>query len=214
MYTPPAYREDNLAFLQQLMREWSFATIVTKGENGLLATHLPFLIESGGAHGSGRLTSHIARNNPQWHDFAAGDEALMIFQGPHAFISVNWYDNHNTFPTWNYGSIHCYGKVGLIEDPEAIRGILKQTIATYDTPLGGEWKFEEMPANMTEPRLRAIIGLTIDITRIEGKLKYNQDKSDADRRGVIKALSTDTATQPTAQFMARLEDCYRAAKKP
>jgi len=213
MYTPPAYREDDVAFLQQLMREWSFATIVSKGEEGLLATHLPFLVEPGGAHDLGRLVSHIARNNPQWRDLAAGHEALVIFQGPHAFISVNWYDNHNTFPTWNYAAIHCYGKVKLVEDPEAIRGILKRTIGTYDTPLGGDWKFEEMPANMTEPRLRAIIGLTIEIERIEGKLKFNQDKSEADRQGVIEALDRDQATEPTAAFMRRLADYYQATRK-
>jgi len=210
MYTPPAYHEGDTALLHQLMREWSFAILMSHGEGGMLATHLPFLSAPGGAHGLGTLTSHIARNNVQWNDLAKGGEVLVIFQGPHAFISVNWYDNRKTFPTWNYGAIHAYGTVRLTTDPEAIRKILQRTIDTYDTPLDGEWRFEDMPANMTEPRLRAIIGLEIEITRLEGKLKYNQDKSDSDREGVIAALRQTPDNAPTADFMERLKQLYLA----
>lgn len=192
------------------MREWSFGTIVSHGKGGILATHLPFLVESGGAHGLGRLVAHLARNNPQWQDLTGDQDVLVIFQGPHAFISVNWYDNRNTFPTWNYGAIHAYGKIRLIEEPEAIRCILQKTIATYDAPLGGTWDFADMPANMTEPRLRAIIGMEIEIERLEGKLKYNQDKSEADRAGVIEILSQSPDTEATARFMRRLADYYKS----
>jgi transcriptional regulator len=84
MYTPPAYREDRIEVLHRLMKEWSFATLISSGANGLLATQLPFLLDDNGA--SGRLVTHLARNNPQWRDLEAGAEALVVFQGPHAFI--------------------------------------------------------------------------------------------------------------------------------
>ncbi|WP_025030278.1 FMN-binding negative transcriptional regulator [Nitratireductor aquibiodomus] len=204
MYTPASYREQDTAFLHDLMREWSFATIVSHGQDGLLATHLPFLLAPGGHKDLGILTSHIARNNAQWRHFEAGGEALIIFQGPNAFVSVNWYDMQRTFPTWNYGAIHVYGKVRLNQDPEINRKILEKTIARYERPQDGDWSFETMPEEMIAPRLRAIVGLEIEIDRIEGKLKFNQDKSEADRKGVRAALARDVATAPSADFMERL----------
>ncbi len=204
MYTPPAYAEDDLEHLHALMREWSFATVVSNGgEDGPMATHLPVLLDEGGPEGLGVLTTHMARNNPQWETLE-GRNALVIFQGPHAFVSVNWYDNRKTFPTWNYGAIHAYGRVRLERDPETLRALLVRTIATFDIP-DGEWRFAEMPEDMIAPRLRAIVGLEIGVTRLEGKLKFNQDKSAADRVGVRAALSVRPAGREAAAFMGRLE---------
>lgn len=186
MYTPPAYAEHDEALLRQRMRAWSFATLVTHGESGLHATHLPFLIDDGGAHGL--LTTHLARGNAQYRDLKAGAPALVIFQGPHAFISPSWYEHRLTFPTWNYTAIHVTGTPQCVEDTEAIRAVLTRTVAQFDTPLGGDWTFEGVPGDYTATRLRAIAAVHIPIDRIEGKMKLNQDKSVADRLGVIAAL--------------------------
>jgi transcriptional regulator len=206
MYTPPAYSEDRIDVLHQLMQEWSFATLISHGANGLLATQLPFLLDQNG--GKGRLVTHIARNNPQWHDLATGAEALVVFQGPHAFVSPSWYDDRNTFPTWNYTAIHAYGVPALSHDPDVLRALLKRVIATYDTPLGGNWRFEDMPETMIAPRLKAIIAIEIDIDRLEGKLKLNQDKSQADRDGVVERLEADIdpLARATATVMRRFAD--------
>jgi transcriptional regulator len=203
MYIPPAYHEDRIEVLHSLMRDWSFATLISSGTNGLLATQLPFLLDDNGARG--RLVTHIARNNPQWQDLEDGAEALVIFQGPHAFISPSWYDNQRTFPTWNYTAIHAYGRPVLNHDAEMLRALLKRVIATYDTPLGGPWRFEDMPEEMIAPRLKAIVAITIDIDRLEGKLKLNQDKSRSDRDGVISQLdaSADPVAKQTAAAMRR-----------
>lgn len=203
MYTPPAYAEDDLPLLHTLMREWNFATLVSNGSPGPVATHLPFLLSEGGPQGLGILTSHIARNNPQWERLTEG-EVLVIFQGPHAFVSVDWYDNRETYPTWNYGAIHAYGRITLERDPERLRDLLRRTIRTFDMP-ETEWSFDEMPEKMTAPRLRAIIGLEIGIERLEGKLKFNQDKSAEDRAGVRKALFARSEGRETAAFMDRLD---------
>jgi transcriptional regulator len=206
MYTPPAYREDRLDVLHGLMQEWSFATLISHGANGLLATQLPFLLDDNG--GKGRLVTHIARNNPQWLDLAAGVEVLVVFQGPHAFVSPSWYDNQKTFPTWNYTAIHAYGIPALNHDPEALRKLLERVIAKYDTPLGGAWRFSDMPEEMIAPRLKAIVSVEIDIDRLEGKLKLNQDKSRADIHGVIENLQRDAdpSSAATAAVMRRFAE--------
>ncbi len=198
MYTPPAYAESDLATLHARMRAWSFATLVTHGAQGAQATHLPFLLDVADDGRSARLTTHLARANPQRLDLEAGSEALVIFQGPHAFISPSWYENRMTFPTWNYTAIHVRGQPQLVTEPEAIRAVLERTVALYDTPLGGPWSFATMPEEMTLPRLKAIAAVEIPIAGIEGKMKLNQDKSPADRRGVIAALERQGDAQALA----------------
>jgi transcriptional regulator len=201
MYTPPAYAENDCALLHRRMREWSFATLVTHGSGGSNATHLPFLLDADRGP-QGLLTTHLARSNAQLADLRQGGEALVIFQGPHAFISPSWYENRSTFPTWNYTAIHARGRPRLVEDPEAIRAVLRRTVARYDTPLGGPWDFEAMPETMTAPRLGAIVAVEIPIDTLEGKMKLNQDKSQADRDGVIAAL--ERLGEPQGVAVARL----------
>jgi transcriptional regulator len=206
MYTPKAYENQDQAELHACMREWSFATLITHGASGSQATHLPFLTDAeGGPHGV--LTTHLARANPQLIDLLAGCEALVIFQGPHAFISPSWYENQNTFPTWNYTAIHARGTPICIEDPQAIRQVLDRTVKVYDEPLGGDWRFDAMPDDMVLPRLKAIVAVRIPIRSLEGKFKFNQDKTPADRRGVIAALENtlDPSKLMAAAFMRARE---------
>jgi len=217
MYTPPAYAEHDSAALHAFMRAHSFATLVTVGEGGANATHLPFLLREWGAVGRPGadqrgpvLITHLARANPQWRDLQAGAPALVLFQGPHAFISPSWYENQQTFPTWNYTAVHVRGQPRLIEAPEDIRAVLQNTVATYDTPLGGTWRFDAMPDTLTLPRLKAIAALEIPLTSVEGKMKLNQDKSVVDRLGVIAALERQGDADSVA--VARLIRGFTPAK--
>jgi len=211
MYTPKPYVEDDLDILHAHMRQWSFATLITHGENGVQATHLPFLLETGGGAGQppaqepalGVLITHLARANPQYQDLKAGAPALVIFQGPHAFVSPSWYVNQLTFPTWNYAAIHARGQPTLIEEPADILAVLRKTVMTYDTPLGGAWKFGAMPEELIRSRMKAIFALRIPIASLEGKFKLNQDKSHEDRLGVVAALERrdDVQSRETAALM-------------
>lgn len=187
MYTPEAYVETDRQVLFDRMRAWSFATLVTAVDGRVNATHLPFLLDVDDA-GNAVLTTHFARANAQLKDLQAGAAALVVFQGPHAFISPSWYARQLTFPTWNYTAIHARGQPELVEDTAGVRAVLDRTVALYDTPLGGTWRFPDMPAELTASRLRAIVALRIPVTELEGKFKLNQDKSVDDRRGVIAAL--------------------------
>jgi transcriptional regulator len=205
MYTPKPYEERDLAVLHQGMRDWSFATLITCGAQKTQATHLPFLLDTSRG-GKGVLTTHLARANAQYQDLKAGAEALIIFQGPHAFVSPSWYENRHTFPTWNYTAIHLRAKPRLIEEPDQIFDILRRTVGTYDTPLGGAWSLDSMPTDYTFLRIRAIAGVEFEIAYIEGKYKLNQDKTPEDRRGVIEALEASGTAQEkaVAELMRRL----------
>lgn len=191
MYTPKPYVEADLATLHAGMRAWSFATLVTVGPSGVNATHLPFLLDAqDDSHGL--LTTHLAKKNPQLEDLRAGTEALVIFQGPHAFITPNWYVKQSTFPTWNYTAIHARGTPRVIEARMAVHAVLLRTVAQYDTPLrnefGGSWDYDAMPFDYVAPRLDMIAVVEIPVRVLEGKYKLNQDRSEEDRRGVIAAL--------------------------
>lgn len=217
MYTPPPYAHHDRAELHDCMRQWSFATLITQGAAGsgaagAQATHLPFLVDADDGP-LGTLTTHLARNNAQLADLLAGSPALVIFQGPHAYISPSWYDNQRTFPTWNYAAIHARGQPECLESPEAVRAVLDRTVAHYDAPLGGNWRFPEMPAEMIAPRLQAIVAVRIPIDTLEGKFKFNQDKSPADRQGVLRALlaSPDRGDQAAAEFLQHVNRHQDAA---
>lgn len=201
MYTPRAYAETDTALLHAFMRAHSFATLVTQGRDGLNATHLPFLLDDGaGAHGI--LTTHLARANPQLQDLREGAPVLVLFQGPHAFVSPSWYANQATFPTWNYTAVHARGRAERVEDAEAVHAVLRATVAQYDTLVGGSWDFSASPPELVASRLRAIVALHIPIAQLEGKMKLNQDKSVADRRGVVAAL--EASAVPESLAVARL----------
>lgn len=215
MYEQPAYAETDLAALQAHLRAWSFATLVTHGRHGLQSTPLPFLLDAE-AGPFGTLTTHLARHNPIYADLCEADEVLVIFQGPHAFISPSWYRNRMTFPTWNYTLIHARGKPVVHEDEATVMSVLRRTVAHHDTPLGGDWDFETIPMSHTGSRLRVIAALDIPLTSLTGKMKLNQDKSIDDRRGVIAALERqgDANGLAVAQLIRAQPDMQQALSNP
>jgi len=206
MYHQAAYAETDLNVLHACMRQWSFATLVTSGAQGIQSTPLPFLLDGSGS-GKGILTTHLSLANPIVADLRAGAQVLVIFQGPHAFISPSWYQDQMTFPTWNYTLIHARG-VPVVKESEAdVMAVLRRTVAIYDTPLGGAWDFEKIPMSHTGSRLSRIAAIEIPIDTLEGKLKLNQDKSVADRLGVIAQLSRgDGNAQGVAELIRRQKD--------
>jgi transcriptional regulator len=201
MYQQPAYAESDIAALHAGMHAWSFATLVTHGRSGLQSTPLPFLFDADRGP-QGTLVTHLARHNPVYADLREANEVLVIFQGPHAFVSPSWYENQMTFPTWNYTLIHARGKPVLDESEAAVMRTLRRTVARYDTPLGGAWDFEAIPMSHTGSRLKVIGVLEIPITTLSGKMKLNQDKSVEDRRGVVAAL--EALGEPDGLAVARL----------
>ncbi|MDM0010004.1 FMN-binding negative transcriptional regulator [Variovorax sp. J22G73] len=197
MFVQPAYAETDTAALHAGMRAWSFATLVTQGAGGIQSSMLPFLLDSATSEAApfGTLVTHLPRHDPLYADLLAAGEVLVIFQGPHAFVSPSWYRHQMTFPTWNYTLIHARGKPRVSEDEDKVMEVLRRTVAHYDTPLGGSWDFEKIPMSHTGSRLRVIATLEIPIATLTGKMKLNQDKTVEDRLGVIAALQAQGDAQ-------------------
>jgi transcriptional regulator len=188
MYIPPAFREDDLAVLHTLMRDYSFAILVTQQGGAPVATHLPLLLDTGrGPYGT--LLGHVARANAQWTSFNGTQEALVIFQGPHAYITPSWYEPGLNVPTWNYAAAHAYGKPRIIEDQAALVKLLDDLVQTYESGFEKPWRFDN-PEGALNSKLKGIVGFEMEITRLEGKLKMSQNRSEAEQDRVAAELQT------------------------
>ncbi|HEY0757267.1 MAG TPA: FMN-binding negative transcriptional regulator [Ktedonobacteraceae bacterium] len=203
MYIPKHFREDNLTTLQTLMRQNSFATLVSTQEDGVpLATHLPILLESEPAP-YGAFKAHLALGNPQWRTLSDEREVLVIFQGAHAYISPSWYEVELSVPTWNYAAVHAYGRPRLITEPAELYTHLSTLITTYEGNFPQPWPFEKLPMDYVEKMMKGVVGLSIEITRLQGKYKMSQNRSAREQEQVIEQLQTaaDTTTREVAAIM-------------
>ena len=202
MYIPERFREDDAAVLQAFIREHSFGVLVTRGEDAPFATHIPFLYDA--SRGDyGLLSAHMARANPQWREFASGRAALVIFSGPHAYVSPSWYDVALSVPTWNYAAVHAYGVPRIIEDSQLLYQQLKTLIETNEAQFAQPWQFD-LPQDYIENMMRGVVGFTLEITRLEGKFKMSQNRTPAEREKVIAALQADH--QEVANIMTGLKE--------
>jgi transcriptional regulator len=195
MYTPKHFAENDIYILHDLIRNHNFAILFS----GDTATHLPFMIDSErGEYGT--LIAHFARANSHWQQLSADDNVLVVFQGAHTYISPTWYPSASLIPTWNYAVVHAYGKPKLIHDPERLRQMLLDLVEFHEGNL-----FENMSEAFSNNRLEAIVGFEIPIERIEGKFKFNQNKSHQDQQGVISALenSSDSNQRAVAEIMKK-----------
>jgi transcriptional regulator len=184
MYVPDAHAITEMAALHDFMRQYSFAMLVTSGSAGLIASHLPLLLDLE-CKPSGCLLGHMARANSQWRDVRG--EVLVVFSGPHAYISPSWYEEEGTVPTWNYAVVHAYGTFQIVEDRESVIDILRRSVHTYEGPRSEPWIFDESAPHV-DRLLGAIVGFRIAISRLEGKWKLSQNHPDHRRSRVIRAL--------------------------
>ena len=190
MYRPPHFREDRIEVLHAAIRAHPLATLVTAGPAGLQANPIPFLVEDGGAFGV--LRAHLARANGQLEALRAAAEALVIFQGPQAYVSPSWYaakaETHKVVPTWNYVAVHCWGTPRVIDDAAWLRGLVGRLTEAREAAQAKPWAVEDAPADFIAAQIKGIAGLEIPIARIEGKWKASQNRSAADRAGVADGL--------------------------
>jgi len=201
MYVPKINQVEDQAALLAYMRAYSFATLASSGPAGLMATHLPFVIEEEG----GRITlrAHMAKANPQWRDFAAGADALVIFMQPHAYVSPRHYDSRQNVPTWNYVAVHAYGRPLLIEERAAKIELQQKLIRQYDAAYLTQ--MAELSDAYLDARLAAIISFSLAVTRIDARYKLSQDKNSAERERIAHALeaSGDSVAAETARLMRK-----------
>ena len=200
VYLPPAFTEVRPEILVEHIERYDFGLLVTHGAEGLVASHIPFLIERDGEQL--HLQGHLARPNPQVSDLARGGEVLAIFHGPHAYISPNWYATGPSVPTWNYVDVHAYGTVQLVEDDKWLRRFLVRLSERHEARNPVAWRMRDLPEAYVETMLKGIIGFEIAVTRLEGKYKLSQNRPAADRPRVIAAL--EAQTDPESHAVARL----------
>jgi transcriptional regulator len=197
MYIPTAFRADDRAALYDLIERHGFGTLVTVLDGVPFATHLPFLLD----RDRGVLLGHVARANPHARALA-GAEALVIFQGPHAYVSPSWYATAPAVPTWNYAAVHVYGTAGLLDEPR-LTDLLERLVGQYESGRERPWTMD-LPADYLQKMLRGIVGFEVPLDRVEGKFKLSQNRPAEDRAGVIAALSAGGAEERAlAEFMAR-----------
>ena len=194
MYTPKDFRVDDLPTLHADMQRNNFATLVTLTSSGLVATHLPILLDTD--HGPfGTITGHVSRANTQWQTTDPATEALLIFTGPDTYVTPNWYpakrETHRVVPTWNYAAIHAYGTLEVFDDPTRLLDVVTRLTNRHETPRTQPWAVSDAPDDFVQGMLRGIVGIALRVTRLEGKVKMSQNRPAADHAGVVDGLRLD-----------------------
>jgi transcriptional regulator len=210
MYTPKHFQVGDTGEAHALMRAHPFATLVTHGPSGIVATHLPTVLKVDDGSPLGRIECHVARPNPQWRDFAADTDALMIFQGPEAYIRPGWYpskaEHDKVVPTWNYAVVHAYGRLEVVQDQSWLLAHVSELTQQQEAPYADPWATTDAPENYLAMMARGIIGLKFAISRLEGKVKMSQNRQPHDRAGVVRGLADRAQGEDaaTAAFVDKL----------
>jgi transcriptional regulator len=210
MYLPNHFKEDRTEVLHELIRSHPFATLITLDAGGLVANHIPMEIDA--ASGPlGTLRGHVARGNPVWKSPRLDVEALAVFHGPQHYITPTYYATKaatgKVVPTWNYAAVHAYGALRIIDDTGWLRRFVEQLTDRHEAAhaaASGDaaWHVGDAPESFVEHMVNAIVGVEIEIARIEGKWKVSQNRPAEDRAGVVAGLAR--GSDPAAQAMAEL----------
>jgi transcriptional regulator len=194
VYVPAHFKEDRVDVLHDLMRTTGLATIVSMTPEGMIASHVPLMLDPDPAP-YGTLIGHFARANPHWRLLDRNVQTLVIFQGPEGYITPSYYaakkEHGKVVPTWNYAAIHAYGTLEVFDDPERLLGVVTRLTERHETPRAQPWAVSDAQDDFVQGMLRGIVGIALPITRLEGKLKMSQNRPAADQTGVIEGLLVD-----------------------
>lgn len=207
MYIPPPFAETRPEELHRIIREHPLGMLVTHTTAGLDANHLPFHLDPE-AGSAGVLHAHIARANPLASDIEDGMDVLVVFRGAQGYISPNWYpskqETHRHVPTWNYEVVHAHGRLRLVDDERFLRGLLARLTRTHEATQPRPWKMGEAQADYLDAMLKMVVGLEVELTRLEGKRKLGQNREPRDLAGAIDGLRAQSQ-DALAQAMARVQ---------
>ena len=205
MYLPEHFAERDVEELQRLIHAFPLGTIVTQTAKGLDANHIPLEMDArSGACGT--LIGHIARANPLSTEFADTAEVLVIFRAHDGYISPSWYpskhETHRHVPTWNYEVVHAHGKLRIVDDERFLRGVLARLTRRHEAAEPSPWKMGDAPVDYLEQMLKMVVGIEVEISRLEGKRKLGQNRDARDLEGAVRALK-DRGRTELASAMAR-----------
>jgi transcriptional regulator len=191
VYIPSHFQEERLDVLHEFIRAHPFAMLVTQGPEGMIASHIPLLLDAATSP-MGTLRGHLARANSQWKEFEQSVDALAIFNGPQHYISPTWYpskaDHGKVVPTWNYVAVHAYGRIRIVEDRDRLLDHLRKLTDSQEAGRPNRWRVDDAPADYIDGLTRAIVGVEIRIGRLEGKWKVSQNRPAGDREAVAARL--------------------------
>lgn len=193
MYLPKNFEVDNLTEIKRFVSQIASADLVTVNPEGLpLATLMPCIWEEDGSE-YGKLIMHMSKGNEQWKSIRTGDLALAIIHGVQAYVSPNNYltkkESGKVVPTWNYTSVHLSGSVNITHEEGELLEMVSKLTNIHEAKEDNPWQVSDAPTEFISAQLKAIVGITMQIYKVEAKAKLNQNRSDADRMGVIAALS-------------------------
>ncbi|CAG9175156.1 Protease synthase and sporulation protein PAI 2 [Cupriavidus laharis] len=202
MYTPSHFSSDDPEIIDEVMRRYPFATLAgNNADNQPFATHLPVVAERDGQ--TWRIEGHVARANPHWRWLEQTPQALLVFQGPHGYVSPSLYEQKLSVPTWNYVAVHVYAEVSTVHDAGEKDALLKRLIGRNEPGYAEQWR--GLPEDFQQKMLAAIVGLRMVPVRVEAKFKLSQNRPAADRSRILAAQREGNETErDMADWMARL----------
>jgi transcriptional regulator len=194
MYLPKHFHEARPEALHAIMREHPFVTLVTQSAEGPVVNHLPLMLDvAAGEHGT--LRGHVARANPLWKDTLPGSTAIAIFQAAEHYVSPGWYPGKQTdprvVPTWNYAVVHAHGPLTIIEDKAWLHALVSALTNAHEGARPKPWHVSDAPDDYVDKMLGAIVGIEMPIKQLVGKVKASQNRSVADRAGVVRGLASE-----------------------
>jgi transcriptional regulator len=207
MYIPKLFEEKDPEILHRLISAHPFASLVTYSDNGIDANHIPFILDRI-PQPLGTLRGHIARANPMWREPIIENQAMVIFQGPESFISPSWYpskqESGKVVPTWNYTVVHAHGKLRFVHDTKWLRDFLVTLTHEHEGERSQPWRLTDAPEDYIERSLQVIVGIEIEVTRLEGKWKVSQNRPERDKLGVIDGLLAEGKTNSSQLVKEKL----------
>ncbi|MDR4947889.1 FMN-binding negative transcriptional regulator [Neobacillus cucumis] len=198
MYIPKHFKIDDESTIYDFIEKYSFATLFSQHNGEPYATHLPLIFNKS----ENALYGHFARTNEQWKD-AENQQVLAIFHGPHCYISPSWYESMKAVPTWNYVSIHVYGKMEIIENQKVIVNSLDDMVKKYESPTS-PYHLSDVDPSFIEGMSKGIVAFKINITKIEAKAKLSQNHPVERQELIIKQLE-NTSHQDNLQVAALMK---------
>ena len=208
MYLPAHFEQSDPQAIAEAIAQNPLATLVTRDGEDLVADHVPFLLEGSPAPGA-RLIGHVAIANDVWRRAGEGARVLAVFQGPHAYVSPNWYpskrEHHRVVPTYNYVTVQINGTLHASQDPAVKRRAVEALTARMESTQPAPWKVADAPPDYLETMLAAIVAIELRIDRVQAKWKASQNRSADDRAGVAEALSRETQPETARQMGALIE---------
>lgn len=196
MYIPPYYKQTDEQKLVDFMKAFNFASLISSRNEKIRATHLPFVIEQ--RADKLYLVSHLAKANPQWNEFLE-NELLIIFQGPHGYVSPTHYEKQQNVPTWNYIAVHAYGKAVIIDEYSQVIALMEKTITSFEPAFIEQWN--TLSTDYKNAMLKGIVAFEIEVARLEGKFKLSQNKTEKEQEKI--AAHFDSSSDNNEQALGK-----------